>query len=194
MPVGTRPPLPEFLSEAMKIKALPASPDLARLSLEAGRMACDRAGDVEDEPGVMEPLEQVTVLMTLMKRLGQVMEHERAILRSMRLDILPDIQEEKVALAEAYEIELARLRCSPEVLASLDAPVRGQLHEAMRAFQECVAANINALLAAQAVVEKILRNIRDSLTQAEIGPAERARRSVAEPRGEVITLAFDRKR
>jgi ABC-type antimicrobial peptide transport system ATPase subunit len=157
-------------------------------------MARERAGDAEDEPAVMEPLEQVTVLMTLMKRLGQVMEHERAILRSMRLDILPDIQEEKVALAEAYEIELARLRCSPEVLASLDAPVRSQLHEAMRAFQACVAANINALLAAQAVVEKVLRNIRDSLTQADVGPAERARRSIAEPRGEVITVAFDRKR
>jgi hypothetical protein len=44
------------------------------------------------------------------------------------------------------------------------------------------------------VVEKVLRNIRDSLTQADVGPAERARRSIAEPRGEVITVAFDRKR
>lgn len=84
----------------------------------------------------MEPLEQVTVLMTLMRRLGQVMEHERAILHSLRVDVLPDIQEEKAALAEAYEIELSRLRCSPDVLASLDARVRSQLHEAMRAFQE----------------------------------------------------------
>jgi hypothetical protein len=66
----------------------------------------------------MEPLEQVTVVMTLMKRLVQVMDHERAILRSMRLDTLPDLQAEKAALAEAYEIELARLRCSPEALAS----------------------------------------------------------------------------
>ena len=67
----------------------------------------------------MEPLEQITVLMTLMKRLVQVMDHERAILKSMRLDALPDLQEEKVALAEAYEIEVGRLRCSPEALASL---------------------------------------------------------------------------
>ena len=73
-------------------------------------------GNVEGAGGgVMEPLEQVTVLMTLMKRLGQVMDHERAVLRSMRIEALPDIQDEKEALAEAYEIELSRLRCSPEI-------------------------------------------------------------------------------
>jgi hypothetical protein len=107
----------------------------------------------------MEPLEQVTILMTLMKRLGQVMEHERAVLRSLRVDILPDIQEEKGALAEAYEIELSRLRCSPEVLASLDPRVRSQLDDAMRAFQQCAAANLHALRGARTSVEKVLHSI-----------------------------------
>jgi hypothetical protein len=60
----------------------------------------------------MEPLEQVTILMTLMKRLVQVMDHERAILKGMRIDALPDVQDEKLALAEAYEIEVARLRAA----------------------------------------------------------------------------------
>ena len=141
----------------------------------------------------MEPLEQVTVLMTLMKRLGQVMEHERAILRSMRLDILPDIQEEKVALAEAYEIELSRLRCSPETLAGLDPRVRSQLHEAMRAFQECAALNLNALRAAKASVEKILQSIAESLWQTLPGPVTGRRSATAEPRGQVIPVSFDRK-
>ena len=72
----------------------------------------------------MEPLEQVTILMTLMRRLVQVMDHERALLRGMRLDALPDVQDEKVALAEAYEIEVARLRRSPAALASLEPHVR----------------------------------------------------------------------
>jgi hypothetical protein len=139
----------------------------------------------------MEPLEQVTILMTLMKRLGQVMEHERAILRTMRVDILPDIQEEKVALAEAYEIELSRLRCSPEVLASLDPRVRAQLHEAMRAFQTCAATNIHTLHAAKASVQKVLQSIGDSLAESAAGPADRPPQ-VAEPRGQVIPVAFDR--
>jgi hypothetical protein len=143
----------------------------------------------------MEPLEQVTVLMTLMKRLGQVMDHERAVLRSMRLEALPEIQDEKEALAEAYEIELARLRCSPEILAALEPGVRSQLHEAMCAFQESVTANLNALLAAQSVVEKVLRSIADSLARSAAGFTYGARGQgpVAEPRGRVIAVAFDRK-
>jgi hypothetical protein len=141
----------------------------------------------------MEPLEQITVLMTLMKRLGQVMEHERAILCSLRVDVLPDIQEEKVALAEAYEIELSRLRCSPETLAGLDPRVRSQLHEAMRAFQECAALNLHALRAAKASVEKILQSVAGSLVQSLPGPADSRQPTVAEPRGQVIPVVFDRK-
>jgi hypothetical protein len=139
----------------------------------------------------MEPLEQVTILMTLMKRLGQVMEHERAILRTMRVDILPEIQEEKSALAEAYEIELSRLRCSPEVLASLDPRVRGQLDEAMRAFQQCAAANLHALRGARASVEQVLQSIAASLCDSLPAPGD-GRPGSMEPRGQVIQLAFDR--
>jgi flagellar biosynthesis/type III secretory pathway chaperone len=143
----------------------------------------------------MEPLEQVTVLMTLMKRLAQVMDHERAVLRSLRFDALPEIQDEKAALAEAYEIELGRLRCSAEALASLEPSVRAHLHEAMREFQEIVTANLNALQAAQSVVEKVLHNIGDSLARSAAGLTYGARgqASVTEPRGQVISVAFDRK-
>ena len=142
----------------------------------------------------MEPLEQVTVLMTLMRRLGQVMDHERALLRSLRLDSLPDIQDEKVALAEAYEIELARLRCSPETLAELESPVRDQLHEAMRSFQKTVKSNLNALIAAQTVVDKVLCNIADSLRRTAQGARYGMHGQAAgEVRGQVISVAFDRK-
>lgn len=143
----------------------------------------------------MEPLEQVTVLMTLMQRLAQVMDHERVLLRSMRLDALPDLQDEKAALAEAYEIELGRLRCSPEVLAALEPQVRARLHDAMREFQETVTANMHALLAARSVVERVLQNIADSLARSATGPSYGAQGQapVAEPRGQVISIAFDRR-
>ena len=140
----------------------------------------------------MEPLEQVTVLMTLMKRLAQVMDHERTVLRSMQLDALPEIQDEKEALAEAYEIELGRLRCSPETIARLDVAIRHRLNEAMRSFQESVAANLDALLAAQSVVDRVQRNISDSLARSAAGFAYGARNR-AEPGGQVISIAFDRK-
>jgi hypothetical protein len=143
----------------------------------------------------MEPLEQAAILMTLMKRLGQVMDHERALLRSMRLDDLKDLQEEKVALADAYEIELKRLRKKPETLAALDTSVREQIEGGMRRFQEAASANFEALSAAHTVVEKVIHNIADTLARnrnsrgyGSASPAA-ARASSAQ----VISVAFDRK-
>jgi hypothetical protein len=136
----------------------------------------------------MGPLEQVTVLMTLIKRLGQVMDHERALLRSMKLDQLDEVQGEKLALAEAYEIELARLRSSPERLAGLEQGVRERLQESMRRLQDAVSANLHALAAAQLVIERILRNIADSLGR-EAGAAGYGQRGG----GQVIPVAFNRK-
>ena len=143
----------------------------------------------------MEPLEQITVLMALMNRLAQVMDHERALLKSMRLDALPDLQDEKVALAEAYEIEVARLRRSPESLASLEPHVRTELHEAMRSFQESVSTNLRALTAAQEVIERVLRNIGDSLARGAKNASYggRGQAEPIEPGGQVISVAFDRR-
>lgn len=143
----------------------------------------------------MEPLEQAAILMTLMKRLGQVMDHERALLRSMRLDDLKDLQEEKVALADAYEVELKRLRKKPETLVSLDQSVREQIEGGMRRFQEAATANFDALHAAHEVVEKVIGNIAHTLAQNQsrrgYGP------NTSSPSGassaQVISVAFDRK-
>jgi len=143
----------------------------------------------------MEPLEQAAILMTLMKRLGQVMDHERALLRSMRLDDLKDLQEEKVALADAYEIELKRLRKTPETLASLDESVREQIEGGMRRFQEAASANFEALGAAQTVVEKVVRNIADSIDRNQrrqsYGPSTGMAAQTSS--AQVISVAFDRK-
>jgi ABC-type antimicrobial peptide transport system ATPase subunit len=143
----------------------------------------------------MEPLEQAAILMTLMKRLGQVMDHERALLRSMRLDDLKELQEEKAALADAYEIELKRLRKTPETLASLDASVREQIEGGMRRFQEAASANFEALGAAQTVVEKVVRNIADSLGRNQKGHGYDQASPIAArtSSAQVISVAFDRK-
>lgn len=143
----------------------------------------------------MEPLEQVSVLMTLMQRLGQVLDHERAILRGMRLDGLVDLQDEKAALAEAYKIELDRLRRSPSTIAALEPAARGRLHEAMRDLQEAVAANLNALLAAHSVIEKVTDNIGESLAGAGrgLGCGARQQTAAAAPSGQVISVAFNRR-
>ncbi|MEM9627544.1 MAG: hypothetical protein AAGA21_15000 [Pseudomonadota bacterium] len=144
---------------------------------------------------MMEPLEKAAVLMTLMKRLGQIMDHERALLNSLRLEDLKELQEEKSALAEAYELEMQRLRTTPETFANLDEGVREQIEEAMRRFQAASQANLQALAAAQTVVDKVVRNIADGLARHRRGPCYQASGAAAAPppSGQVISVAFDRK-
>lgn len=144
---------------------------------------------------MMEPLEKAAILMTLMKRLGQIMDHERALLSSMRLDDLKELQEEKSALAEAYELELKRLRSTPATFAALDSSVRAQIESAMRRFQDAANANMQSLAAAQTVVEKVVRNIADGIALHQkgkgYGPAATA--SQQSSSGQVISVAFNRK-
>jgi hypothetical protein len=144
----------------------------------------------------MEPLEQVTILMTLMQRLSQLMDHERTVLHGLRLESLTDIQEEKAALAEAYDIELRRLRRNPEMMCALEQPVRERLHESMRGFQESLAANLDALIDMRMAVEEVLLNIMQSLTRNHRGfsIAEGDETASDEPRGQIIPVAFNRKR
>jgi hypothetical protein len=144
----------------------------------------------------MEPLEHVTILMTLMRRLGQLMDHERTVLHGLRLESLTDIQEEKAALAEAYDIELRRLRRTPEMMSALDQPVRERLHEQMRGFQESLAANLDTLIDMQMAVEEVLLNIMHSLTRHHRGACDVAGDEPMpdEPRGQIIPVAFNRKR
>ncbi|HEX2525846.1 MAG TPA: hypothetical protein VHL31_06020 [Geminicoccus sp.] len=142
---------------------------------------------------MMEALERVAVIMTLMRQLEQVMEQEIQILRGMRLDRLQDIVMEKTTLCHAYEAELRALRRQPELMALLDPEVRRSLEQATRIFQAKAADNLRSLEAARTVVERVMRHIGSSL---EAGPAKPKlypqQRTGNAMRGQVIALAFDR--
>jgi hypothetical protein len=137
---------------------------------------------------------RVAMLMTLMRQLQDVMHAESALLRGMKLDRLRELQAEKVALAEGYELALRRLRQTPEALAGLDESGRGQLEAAMREFQAVARANAERLRHASHVVEGIVQAIGRSLGATEAGaPGYRASsRGTPEP-GRVIAVAFDRR-
>ncbi len=141
---------------------------------------------------MMQGHETVTILMTLMRQLTLVMEHEHALLRGMRVDALRDIQAEKTALAEAYEIEVRRLRSEPHKLADLEPGVGQELALAMREFQASARANADELLAARDVVECIVRCIGDSVkgTAASYGGAHTDMRG--DTSAKVVSLAVNR--
>lgn len=143
---------------------------------------------------MMEPLERVAVLLTLMRELESVMRLENGMLRDMRLGRMAQLHAEKAALAEAYEVELRTLRSAPEVLAGLPGSVREGLEEAMRSFQAAVGINAQALGAARTVVEGIVRRIAESLEAVKpAGSGYSGTAGVEMAAGRVISVAFDRR-
>jgi hypothetical protein len=142
----------------------------------------------------MEPLERAAVLLTLVQALLDVMKRENALLRSMQLGRLADLQQEKAALAEAYELELARLRQAPEVIASLPDYVRGQLELAMRDLHRAMRVNIEALRAGREVIEGVVRRIGSCLAAADDRRQAYGRGTVGEAAsGHIIPIALDRR-
>lgn len=139
---------------------------------------------------------RLTVLMTLMRQLQDVMRTENSLLREMRLARLQDLQAEKAALAETYELELRRLRQAPELLASLGADRRQLLEIAMRDFQATVRANADRLLRSRGVVEALVQVIGESLGTAAPSPSrygDPSRAAADTVPARVIPVAFDRR-
>jgi hypothetical protein len=138
---------------------------------------------------------RVAVLLTLMRQLQEVMRAENGLLRDLKLARMRELQGEKAALAESYELELRRLRQTPEAMSTLSGEVRRLLESSMREFQATVSANADRLLQARDVVDAVVQAIGASITAA--GPAGRAYAPAAsvavEGSSRVIPVAFDRR-
>ncbi len=138
----------------------------------------------------MLPMERAAVLLTLIRRLEEVMRAEGALLREMRLARLQGLQDEKAMLAHAYEAELRGLRTSPEQVAALEPEAREALADAMRRFQATAEGNRRQLEAARRVVEGVVRALGDSAGLAQ-GP-RCYRPGPAARNGQILSLALNR--
>jgi hypothetical protein len=141
-----------------------------------------------------DPRSRVAAVLTLMRQLEGVMQAENALLREMRLARLQELQAEKAALADRYELELRRLRGDPAGLAALETDDRVLLESAMRGFQVAARRNAERLARARTVAEGIARVLGESVAGA---PAANgygtAPRRGADVGGRVIAVAFDRR-
>ncbi|MEO1089318.1 MAG: hypothetical protein AAFX81_01690 [Pseudomonadota bacterium] len=108
-------------------------------------------------------IDKITLLMTLSRQLTQIMNAETDMLRRVELADLTDVQAEKQALADVYEIELRELRQQPELLGSASSVLRHELELSVREFQAAARRNALALQAAHTVVERVLVMIGRSL-------------------------------
>lgn len=118
---------------------------------------------------MMDPLEHVTVMITLIRQLEAVMERETLALKETRMADVEALQEEKTLLTEAYEIEMRRLRSKPEILGSLDDHVRLTLDEAVRDLQAAARRNANALEAAKTVIERLVEKLSAGMAKNSHG-------------------------
>jgi hypothetical protein len=137
---------------------------------------------------------RVAVLLALMRQLQEVMRAENGLLRDLKLTRLRELQGEKAALAGRYELELRRLRQTPDTLAGLGEEGRRLLESSMREFQTTVRSNADRLLQARAVVEAVVQTIGHSLaadgTSARYAPGAQA---AGDAGARVIPVAFDRR-
>ncbi|HEX8373744.1 MAG TPA: hypothetical protein VF606_01030, partial [Geminicoccaceae bacterium] len=102
-------------------------------------------------------LGRAATLMALMRDLEGLMGAENALLRDVRLDRLRGLQDEKAALATAYEAELRRLRAAPEVAGALEPEARVALEAGMRRVRAAARTTARRLEAARGVVEGVVK-------------------------------------
>lgn len=141
-----------------------------------------------------DPRSQVAVLLALMRELEGVMQAENGLLREMRLGRLQELEAEKTALAQSYELELRRLRAEPGCLAALGAEERSLLEAEMRRFQAVARQHTERLLQARTVAEGVARVLAENTVGAAAAPAYgQAPRQGGETAGRVIAVAFDRR-
>jgi hypothetical protein len=140
-----------------------------------------------------EAQNQAALVISLMRQLEEVMQAENALLREMRLDRLQALQQEKVELAESYELAWRRLRQEPEILARLDEPTRSLLETTLRDFQQAVRRNAERLARARTVVEGVVRAITESVGGPQGARSYGASPKVSGDAGRVIAVAFDRR-
>jgi hypothetical protein len=140
-----------------------------------------------------DPDARVAMVLTLMQQLEGVMQAEHALLREMRIERLRELQAEKAGLAEHYELELRRLRTSPETLAAASPEGRAALETGMRGFRVAVRRNAERLAQARDLVEGVVRALGEGAAGPQVqGGYGAALRPPAEG-GRVLAFAVDRR-
>jgi hypothetical protein len=141
---------------------------------------------------MMAPFDRVSMALTLMRQLRNVVARETEALRQMKLAPLADLQAEKTALAVAYEREVRDLRANPEIFAALDDNVRRAFAEASRELQATIGANVRALEAARHVVEGVVKTMSQSLESVQRRPSYQPGGRTADPPSAAVPVAFNR--
>lgn len=111
------------------------------------------------------PTEHFDTLMISASRLIVLMNHEVALLRTMRVGDIAALQTEKQELTILYEDALQMLSAEPELLEAMEPAMRSELTDLATRFDAAVGENTRALNAVKASHDQLLQAIVDSISE-----------------------------
>ncbi len=112
-----------------------------------------------------------TDMLKTVSRLIGVLEREIEMLRAMKPRALLDLQEEKIVLTAAYEVQARALHERPAALDGIGPTLRDELRGAVAAFRRTLAENERALRSAKQTADQVLHAIAEEIQLKKQGPA-----------------------
>ncbi len=104
---------------------------------------------------------RVDSVITLGRRLGELVAEENALLKARRPSALAALGAEKQRLTEAYEVEVSALKHDKDTLAALAPEVLAQLRATTGYFQDQLEEHRRLVQAARSITEKMLNQLAE---------------------------------
>ncbi|MBU6318751.1 MAG: flagellar basal-body protein FlbY [Alphaproteobacteria bacterium] len=115
--------------------------------------------------------ERADRLLTMGRRLLQLIQAEIVALRERRLDGASIDFEEKERLAHAYRLEITHIKADPTLLNGVRPDQKHDLRELSSGLEAALSGHQTALSAMKEVSEGLVRSIAGEIASARSGPA-----------------------
>lgn len=106
-------------------------------------------------------------LLAVTSRLIALMEKENALLRAMRPQDIRSLQDDKQALAAAYQALMQELAKSPADFNGLTPALRAEIEEATTSFRKHAGENMRAINSAREVNARVIKAVVDAVNAEE---------------------------
>lgn len=118
-----------------------------------------------------------TDMLQTTSRLIGVLEREIEMLRAMKTSEVLNLQEEKIVLTAAYEVQAKALQETPAALEAIGPVLRDELRAAVATFRRTLSENEKALRTAKQAADRVLQAIAEEIQNKTQGPASYSARN-----------------
>ena len=117
----------------------------------------------------MDPNSLAEDLIAVTSRLSAILEQENKLLQAMKPARITTLQDDKVALANAYQALMLELARDPAPISQMEPILRLTVEKTLKQFNELANRNMNALRAAQEVNRRVMVTIVDAIKSQSTG-------------------------